>query len=513
MIAQRLLLGSSAAWLANRRFVIDTYAQSSSELWDDWLELLRPAAAELEPLMLQRLVDVADAESSALAWGLVKLGTDMAATRTRFADQLIVAGPSQFAAILSAVERAGHTAEFSQVVAQRLTTETDDWARAVGSVALARLGSLDPLRQRFSHDSQSPETILAVSAAVPGRLRVYDLQQVYALNDDPILAPAHLRRSLLLALAQQAGSVADDATKNWLGKVSAEHLVRDPDACCFSAAELIRRRLGYADIAPFRQKRRELSDDRGVFGNVLIDKTGLAFSLIDVASAEGPVRLAVCMHELTCGEMQKFLGKMDEADPIYGAALEQDRALVARALRSDHPFQCDNRIRDLRLVYRYCNWLSQENGVAADAWAYPQDLTEGLVNDAMVQRRPGSFRLLTSQEWLQAGAAAEALSGLLTNQLPVIHDYAWSIENSGVVVQPVATRLPDNAGLFDMFGNVGEICHAPTVTVARFVDLGNTVRAQYSSLRNQPTGRVNVYLPAMQISNLHTGFRVAYVVP
>ncbi len=513
MIAQRILVGSSAGWLANRRFIIDTYAHTSSDLWDDWLALLQPAAAELEPVMVERLADAADADLHALAWGLMKLGADQPVVWEHFANQLIVGRPAQFAAVLAAVERGGQTPEFSEVIAQRLARATDDWGRAVCSVALARLGRWEPLTQRFSYDSLAPETILAVSAATPGRLRVHDLQQLYDSQPEPIVAPTCLRRSLLLALAQHASGVADDATKNWLSRVSAQHITQDPDACCFSAAELIRRRMGHLDTVELRQKRRTRSDDRGVLGDVLIDQTGIAFSLIEVPAGETTVRVGVCTQELTYGQLQDFLAEMDESDPIYGPTLEQDRAAVAKTAGPDLPFLCDNRIRDLRLVYRYCNWLSQQNGIAADLWAYPEDLTERAAGSAMVQSQRPSFRLLTSPEWTQVGKSADILSGLLANQVPVIHDYAWSIENSGVVVQPVATRLPDSVGLFDLFGNVSEVCHAPTVTSARFVDLGNTVRAQYTALHNQANGQTASYLSAMQISNLHTGFRIAVVVP
>lgn len=513
LIAQRILAGSSAEWLANRPFVIDTYAQASSDLWDDWLALLQPAAAELEPVMVERLADAADADFDALAWGLMKLGADQPIVWEHFANQLIVARPTQFAAVLAAVERGGQTREFSEVIAQRLARATDDWGRVICGVALARLGRWESLAQRFSYDSLAPETILAVSAAAPGRLRVYDLQQMYDSQPEPIGAPTSFRRSLLLALAQHASSVADDATKNWLSRVSAQHITQDPDACCFSAAELIRRRMGYLDTVELRQKRRANADDRGILGDVLIDQTGLAFSLVEVPAGETTVRVGVCTHELTYGEMQDFLAEMDESDPIYGPGLTKDRAVVAKTVRPDYPFLCDNRIRDLRLVYRYCNWLSQQNGIVADRWAYPTDLTEGAAGTALVQSQRPSFRLLTTPEWIQAAKSANFLSGLLANQTPVIQDYAWSIENSAVVVQPVATRLPDSAGLFDLFGNVSEVCHAPTVTIARFVDFGNTVRAQHTALRNHDTGRASLQVPAVAISNLHTGFRIAIVLP
>lgn len=512
MVARLYFEGPTPEWLGNGSLVVTAFAAEPAESWDDWLQLLRPAAVGLEPVWMEQLVGNHNAPPTALAWGALSLSRDQPAVLRRLADQLVDCRDEVFSSILAAVERGDRVVAFTPLLQEKLAAVEDDWSRATLSVALARLGQAEELTRRLAADSASSETILAIAAAKPGRLRMFELQQIYDQLTEPLTAPLVLRRSLLLAFAQHAEQMTDDVTRAWLGDVARKHIEQDVDACCFSASELIRRRMGYDDQKELRRNRRQRGDERGILGNVLIDQTGLAFSLIEVPMGESTVRVGVCTQELTAGQIQEFLAEMDPADPIYGPTWEQDRAAAAESVGPNYPFLCLNRIRDLRLAYRYCNWLSQQNGIAADLWAYPTDLTEKKTGSAMVQSRQPSFRLLTSPEWTQAANSVYALSGLLGNQVPVISDYAWSIENSRVVVQPVATRLPDSAGLFDMFGNVGEICHAPTVTVARFLELGNTVRAQQTALRNLNGSGPQTQVPTMAISNLHAGFRIAIVV-
>ena len=73
-----------------------------------------------------------------------------------------------------------------------------------------------------------------------------------------------------------------------------------------------------------------------------------------------------------------------------------------------------------------------------------------------LNQRDASFRyrLPSEAEWEYAARAGSTA----TRPVPVeqLAEYAWFIENSGDVPQPVASRKPNAFGLYDMLGNVWE---------------------------------------------------------
>ena len=117
----------------------------------------------------------------------------------------------------------------------------------------------------------------------------------------------------------------------------------------------------------------------------------------------------------------------------------------------------------------YCNALSASKGLArcydckgtgkgvtcSEAPAYAQ----GKVYDC-----PG-YRLPTDAEWeyaYRAGTTTALHNGALANCLdkdPNADKIAWHGKNSGGKSQPVAKKLPNAWGLYDMAGNVREWCH------------------------------------------------------
>ena len=110
----------------------------------------------------------------------------------------------------------------------------------------------------------------------------------------------------------------------------------------------------------------------------------------------------------------------------------------------------------------YCNWLSNEEGIARDQWCYvnksPSGSMIGLTLADQHLERTG-YRLPTEAEWEYACRAETKTIRPFGDSVGLMCAYAWHSGNANGVSHPVATRKPNDLGVFDMLGNVFEWCH------------------------------------------------------
>lgn len=112
----------------------------------------------------------------------------------------------------------------------------------------------------------------------------------------------------------------------------------------------------------------------------------------------------------------------------------------------------------------YCNWLSEQEGIAADQWCYEPSVSNAdlLVPAANALQRTG-YRLPTEGEWeyaCRAGALTSRYYGN-ANELLGKYDVYVTTDPISQQSQPVGSLKPNDFGLFDMLGNVMEWCHEP----------------------------------------------------
>ncbi len=69
-----------------------------------------------------------------------------------------------------------------------------------------------------------------------------------------------------------------------------------------------------------------------------------------------------------------------------------------------------------------------------------------------------SFRLPTEAEWEYAARGGNRSRGYKYAGSNTLGDVAWCVSNSGQATHPVATKAPNELGLYDMSGNVREWC-------------------------------------------------------
>lgn len=175
------------------------------------------------------------------------------------------------------------------------------------------------------------------------------------------------------------------------------------------------------------------------------------------AYMSGMQRFAIGQTEITVEQFEEFL-RDEKVKAFYGK----------------NPFDASRRFADRddcpRTAVRwydaitYCQWLSEREGLPESEWCFPgiwelPDTTSYSLPENVLSRT--GYRLPTEVEW-ELAAAAGGESTWPTGWTARLNDrYAWTSENSGRKSHPVASKLPNRYGLFDMLGNASEWCLEP----------------------------------------------------
>ena len=100
----------------------------------------------------------------------------------------------------------------------------------------------------------------------------------------------------------------------------------------------------------------------------------------------------------------------------------------------------------------FCNWLSEREKLKP---CYQKDATETWI----LKVYGDGYRLPTEAEWEFACRAGSETQFFFGDSPGDLAKYAWSSANAGGRSQAVGQKSPNPLGLFDMHGNVRELCH------------------------------------------------------
>jgi sulfatase modifying factor 1 len=126
----------------------------------------------------------------------------------------------------------------------------------------------------------------------------------------------------------------------------------------------------------------------------------------------------------------------------------------------------------------FCNALTDFDGLGKDQRCYGAasrwnvDPVDGVIDRA-------GYRLLTDREFRIACQSGTTTSRYYGDSTELLARYAWYDRGARMQTHPVGRLKPNDFGLFDVLGNVGELCHvadAPADSLYRAVYCGGSVK-------------------------------------
>ncbi len=356
-----------------------------------------------------------------------------------------------------------------------------------------------------------------------------------------ILGIGEFAKAKLLSPEQQAAVIAD----------LAKRYADDPDSGVHGAAEWTLRQLGalatiaevqtaYSTGAAVGDRRWYLTKTSGKLSSssgLPAAASSLSFAIID-ADKEFLMGSPVSETERFKGPTGKNeIRHRRRIGRRFAIGMHEITVAQFRSFRSDHDFdrtkarEEDAPANDLTWydAAAYCNWLSEQEGIPRDQWCYDPDqsFAEGMTLVGDYLQRKG-YRLPSEAEWEYACRAGTTTAHYFGETETLLGKYAWYTKTSGDKwMLPVGTLRPNGIGLFDMQGNVLELCQnrsrfydtdlarmgdkeqtgklsnsqSQVLRSGSFYDLANEVRSAYR----------RGYLPGNSFDYL--GFRVARTYP
>jgi formylglycine-generating enzyme required for sulfatase activity len=474
---------AAAQWRAVAPSVVAALRAEDRAAIHRWAGLLDPARRAVVPALEAALLDPAAGSSvrAAAAVALTEIHGALHPDAPALARLLPDAPEEVFPAMVRALGRLGGNhdpaaaATLDQILAGLTSapaaapaadqTARDQAARreARTALALAALGYPDRVWPRLVHRDDP-----RVRSSLIDQLGRLGLGPEPLLRRLPQAADAGERQALLLALGEMVFDSSAWSLRDRTAAVSATRalLVADSDPGVHSAAELLLRRLGHADViaetvraatpltAPAPRRRwfvgpngHEFAVTGPLEGWVGTPPGERNRNVVETLHYVRTGRsLAVATTETTVGQYREFLKDTpDLRVPSYAKPGARDPETAMGQV-------------DWYEAVRYCNWLSRRAGIPPEGWCYPEPAGPGMTLDENALDRPG-FRLPTEAEWELFCRVGTTTVRPFESSGELLGRYAWCWLTSDDLTQPVARLWPNPMGLFDVIGNEWEWCH------------------------------------------------------
>ena len=441
------------------RLVVELLQESVTDIIAEWRQLFAP----LGPRLAVRLChaypsttddDLRDKIMYLLEYVLVDYPQNPAAGMpaqhlARLAQHI---EPEHYATLrrIAQVHYADRTDQLIQSASQRVESLLSDpnagLTAAKGISFLADVGGLDFLWSHLRFSS-TPDVRSYLIAQL--RPEFVDLDELASKLVDP--TEVSTRRAILLTLARYPISEVTDKLKARVTELYRD----DPDPGVHAAALCALHRWGMR--VPQLASRPAGNQRPGWYLN-----------------SQGQVMVMLPAASFSMGSPPDEKGRREPAEAIRTVTIGRDFAIAAtevtvRQFQSfdpnhnyDHKWtpndSCPVGRISLQLAASYCNWLSEQDGLPPSEWCFPADPEAEIPADYRTWdylSRTG-YRLPTSAEWEYACRAGTASTRFFGQSDELLGGYAWYARNSDAVSHPVAALVPNDWGLFDLYGNARE---------------------------------------------------------
>jgi formylglycine-generating enzyme required for sulfatase activity len=456
-----------------------------------WIDALRPVGKALEPTLVAAYRDRDRPEGErAVAADLLSeyAGHDAAL----LADLIMDAEPKEFARLFPvAVPLDGSTRAWEAELARAPATGNIGDApepardraaarRARAAIALARAGRPAAAWQLLRHNADPRVRSALVNGMQPYGVAPTDVAAEFArltadgrpqaaaqpaASEEALFDPqASELRALVLTLGTYDPASFEPAERAALTARLLDLHRSDPDAGVHGAAAWALARWGQTDSLA-RQDAALRGADRGG-RHWFVNRHGQTFVVcgdrLDFPMGSPPGEPGRWPHEL----LHRRILNRRFAIGTREVSVEQYQRFLDDRHRTEHAALLENRPGPTGprngLTWfeaaEYCNWLSRQEGLPEVYVPNP----EGAYGEGMAIRADAleltGYRLPTDAEWEYACRAGARTSRYYGNDRSLLRNYAWYNDTSADRPHPCGILMPNDLGLFDMYGNLYEWC-------------------------------------------------------